>query len=635
MGTFLRKHHMLISLGLVSIALILVVVSIVALLNGALFDYPQPTRIFLQVNQFAPDGAIARENQQRGTTQWQLDVGANTTFIQGYAGMVSALAGQQVPLYISSQQPIGYQLDVYRIGWYGGAGGRLMFWVRDLHSLAQGTWNNYDGLIGCTTCTLDPTTRLRQLHWKLSYTLTVGANWLTGVYLIKMTAANHAEGFIPLVIRDDTTPTAVLANVPVNTYQAYNLWGGYSLYGMDDLHGDVIGDSRAYAVTFERPYDRSGGAADFLSWDIHTVRWLEREDMDVSYTTDVDLAEHPEALLYHRVFVDMGHDEYWAKSMRDGVVAARDQGVSMAFLGANDAFWQVRYGPDAEGNPDRILISYKVNSSPKDKDPVDAPKNDPYYPTHLDEVTAAWRDPLIKHPESEILGLSYHSIFAHNYYPSWDVLDGKLNSLAEGTGLKPGMHIPGGLLGYEYDGPPESTDHPPHLEYIAYTSVRDRYGYEDDAATAWYRAPSGALVFDAGSIWWCWGLDESTEVGAWQPPVLHGSTPISRLTEKLFHSMLSASPKAPLAPGQTPTPMPTATPHSHQSAHSHHHTSAVSIHLPQDAQRDVLAERLYPFRVIIGLDWRDMSHHYRTIEILPLFSLDNTVPKDYTVVCND
>jgi hypothetical protein len=558
MGTFIRKYPLLAALALVGFACIMVIVAVAMLLNGSLLDYPTTATNTLQMIQFAPNSAIAQENRLPGTTHWQLDVGANMTFIQGYAGTVSALAGQQVPLYISSQQPIAFQLDVYRIGWYGGAGGRLMQTVKNLQSPAQGTWNDHDGLVGCIPCTFDNTTRLHQLNWKSVYTLTVGNDWLTGVYLLKMTATNHAENFIVLVIRDDTTPTAVLANVPVNTYQAYNLWGGNSLYGEDDLQGNLIDNGRAYIVTFNRPYDRSGGASDFLSWDIHTVRWLEREDVDVSYTTDVDLTAHPDALLYHRVFVDMGHDEYWAKSMRDGVIAARDRGVSMAFLGANDAFWQVRYGPDANGNADRLLISYKVSST--FTNPVDAPQNDPYYPAHMNEVTAAWRDPILHQPESEILGLSYHSIFAHNYYPQWEMYTGKLDSLAAGTGLTPGMRLPGGLLGYEYDGPPATSDHPAHLELLSVTTVVNRYHNQDHAATAYYRATSGALVFDAGSIWWCWGLDESVEVGAWQPPVLHGSRPISRLTQNIIFDMLNDSPKAPLALGQTPTPTTTGTP---------------------------------------------------------------------------
>lgn len=558
MRTFFSKHRVSTSLALISIALIMVFVSVLALLNGNLFDYPNPTSNFLQVKQFAPDSVIALENQQTGTTSWQLDIGANTTFIQGYAGSVSALSGDAVPLYISSQRPISFRLDVFRIGWYGGAGGRLLQTITNLRSPAQGTWNNHEGLVGCASCTYDSTTRLHQTHWKAVYTLTIGADWVTGVYLLKMTAANHAEGYILLVVRDDTTPTTALANVPVNTYQAYNLWGGNSLYGMDDLHGDLLGDSRARAVTFLRPYDRSAGAADFLSWDIHTVRWLERSDMDVSYTTDVDISEHPEALLHHRIFIDMGHDEYWAKTMRDGVIAARDHGVSLAFLGANDAFWQARYGPAADGTPDRILISYKVLST--STDPVDAPKNDPYYPTHMDEVTTAFRDPILKEPEAELLGLSYHSIFSHNYYPQWEVARGQLASLAQGTGLQPGMQIPGGLLGYEYDGPADVGTHPPHIEMIAVSTVMNRYDKPDYAATAYYRAASGALVFDAGSIWWCWGLDESTEVGAWQHPHMHGNQAISRLMGNILSAMLNASPTAPLAPGQTPTPTPTPKP---------------------------------------------------------------------------
>jgi hypothetical protein len=560
MGAYIREHRPLVALLLAGGAVLMIIVAFVALIEGSLFDYPVARPAFLQVTSFAPDGAIARENQLPGSASWQLDVGANTTFIQGYAGAVSALPGASVPLYISSMAPSDYRLDVYRIGWYNGLGGRLMQSITGLHSGAQGTWNDRDGLVGCGTCSFDPGTRLVDAHWQPSYTLTIGSDWLSGMYLIKMTTANHAEGYIPLVVRDDTTPTAALASFPVNTYQAYNFWGGYSLYGRDDLHGHVLSDERAFKVSFNRPYDRDGGAGDFLTWDVHAVRWLERSAMDVSYTTDVDFAEHPESLLRHRIFIDIGHDEYWSKAMRDGAEAARDKGVSLAFLGANDSYWQMRYQPDANGDLDRTIVCYKGVSYAHDH--IDQLKNDPYYTKYRDEVTAAWRDPAVHRPEWELLGLAYHSIFGHNYYPQWVVPIGPLDPLEQGTGLQPGMHLPGGLVGYEYDGLPPVPDSTKKLVVLALSPIENRYGKKDEAATAYYRAASGALVFDAGSIWWSWGLDESVPIGTWQTPYIHGNQMISNLMTNILRAMLAASPRAPGATSATPSGTPTPHPPS-------------------------------------------------------------------------
>src|SRR6185437_3428264 len=179
---------------------------------------------------FQSDSLIARENQLLGTTAWELTPGTSTTFIQGYAGAVSALPGQNVPLYISSLTPSWYTLNVYRIGWYGGAGGRLVYTASYLRSTAQGVWRGSRGLVGCARCTTDPDTHLVEANWKESFLLHVGEDWVSGVYLIKLSVGTNAESYIPLVVRNDSSNAAVLVDIPVNTYQAYNVWGGYSLY---------------------------------------------------------------------------------------------------------------------------------------------------------------------------------------------------------------------------------------------------------------------------------------------------------------------------------------------------------------------------------------------------------------------
>jgi hypothetical protein len=506
----------------------------------------------LQVPPFDPSSPIAQENALLGTTAWQIDPKANTTFIQGYAGTTTALPGASVALYVSSQAPTTFALDVYRIGWYQGKGGRLYLHQAGLHSLAQGIWVLDGGWTSpCATCTLDSATHLLETHWKVTTHLTIGADWLSGVYLIKLTAANHAESYIPLVVRAPVSANLaaqapVLANIPFNTYQAYNFWGGYSLYGEDEDENIIYG-TRAYKVSFSRPYVRSAGAGDFLAWDIHTVRWMERADLNVTYTADDQLASALAAPTY-RVILMLGHGEYWTKAMRDGLDHARDTGISLAFLGADNGYWQARYEPDAAGVANRTLVCYKVSSGYKMTHlrnglEADTLALDPDYPKHPDLVTALWRDPVLHRPESELLGLEYRAIIMPHSHPDWVVSASALDPLEVGTGLTPGMHIKGGLLGYEFDtlGPANAT--PAGLHIIADSPVYTDYHSRVDALTAYYRAPSGAIVFDAGTIWWAWGLDESSSPDAFQANTVHGSPPISELTYNIISAMLAASAK--------------------------------------------------------------------------------------------
>ncbi len=508
----------------------------------------------LETTAFSTTSPIAVENRRPGTTAWMLDGRAArgtliggvpaTRYIQGYAGVVSALPGARVSLYISSVAPVGYRVDVYRIGWYQGLGGRLMYARTGLISAAQGYWTPKTGLVGCHACTIDPKTIEIDAHWRPSFTLPIGAGWLSGMYLVKLTATNGAESYIPLVVRDDASRAAALASFAVNTYQAYNEWGGASLYTILPATRHPPGMTLGTKVSFNRPYEQSAGSGFFLGWDIHTVRWMERTGLDVTYTTNVDVSEHADLLDRHALFLSIGHDEYWTKAMRDGIEAARDSGVSLGFFGANASYWQARYEPDASGAPDRMLVCYKVSSHWTPGDPQANPANDPMYPAHPDLVTTYWRDPILHRPENELLGIEYIGFFPFGrYMPDW-VATNTPDPLEIGTGLKPGEHIAGGLLGYEVDGAIDSQTAPPGVVLLSRSPVVIADGSHSItlmASTSYYRAASGAIVFDAGSIWWGWGLDDLSPPGANQPNLLRGNEAISKLTTNIIHAMLVAS----------------------------------------------------------------------------------------------
>ena len=108
-----------------------------------------------------------------------------------------------------------------------------------------------------------------------------------------------------MIVREPAGQHAsALVIAPVNTWQAYNPWGGKSLY---DFQSDGVA---AVKVSFNRPYHP---AHTFLEYDLDLIRWLEREGYDVSYTTDVDVDSQPGSLLQHTLVMTAGHDEYWSK----------------------------------------------------------------------------------------------------------------------------------------------------------------------------------------------------------------------------------------------------------------------------------------------------------------------------------
>lgn len=564
---------------------VIMLIALVIILISPIFDLPVVAKLLngtphikststpapkLIIPPFTNNSAVALENRQPGTNAWQIDPNTDIQFIQGYADRASAQPGEIVHLFVSAVAPVDYRLDVYRIGWYGGLGARLLSSIKGLHAQAQGYWSRGTGLVGCGSCSIDNTIHLIDAHWQASYSLSIGAAWVSGVYLLKLTATNHAETYIPLIVRDDTSQAALLVNLPVSTWQAYSIWGDYSLYGhYIRATGALVEPDRAKKVSFNRPYDRGAGAADFLSWDIHTIRWLERANVDVTYTTDIDLYEQPGLILHHRVFIDVGHDEYWTKQQRDAIQAARDQGISLGFFGANDGYWQARLEPDQSGNIDRTLVCYKVESD-LPNDPTAKPNLDPLYAINRELTTTQFRDPILNRPENELLGLMYSSIVerfdgGRSYKMfDWVVRSGRPDPLLSGTGLTPGQHISGGLVGYEYDRIFNNGRSPADLVILGDSPITSYQGLREHANTSYYRAPSGALVFDAGTIWWGWALDDFSPPAAPQSNLLRGNQKITNLTLNLLQAMLIASPPPSIAPGQTPsataTPEPTLTP---------------------------------------------------------------------------
>ena len=191
----------------------------------------------------------------------------------------------------------------------------------------------------------------------------------------------------------DESTADLLFQTSDTTWQAYNDWGGNSLYV-----GQGLADGRAYKVSYNRPFlDRSDPDGGRQSWPLHAeypmVRWLEANGYDVSYTTGIDTDRRGAELLEHKVFMSVGHDEYWSAAQRANVEAARDNlttPVNLAFFSGNAMFWKTRWedsphptpavSPTAP-TPYRTLVCYKEDPGAK-LDPADPPT-----------WTGRWSDP--------------------------------------------------------------------------------------------------------------------------------------------------------------------------------------------------------------------------------------------------
>jgi hypothetical protein len=264
------------------------------------------------------------------------------------------------------------------------------------------------------------------------------------------------------------------------------------------------------------------------------VRWLERSGYDVTYTTDLDVRRDSDMLRSHRAFLAVGHDEYWTWAMRQHLETARDRGTHLAFFAANSGYWQIRLEPSpVNGDRNRTIVAYKERALTNDPLFLDRdPGND-----HI--VTTKWRSAPVNRPEAALVGGMYLE-----GTPEIDgdlVIESPFNWIVKNTGLERGAHLPG-LLGYEVDGLAESS--PPNVIVLARSPVGHTF-----AASTVYQASSGALVFNAGSMQWIWGLDDF-RADPFEQPRMNPS--LQQMTRRLLDRMGQA-PEPTLAQGrQTP-----------------------------------------------------------------------------------
>src|SRR5205807_1583883 len=263
-------------------------------------------------------------------------------------------------------------------------------------------------------------TGLVRCNWTTTFRFGIDSQTLSGLYALKLVRADGKTHFIPLIVTDDR-PADLLFQASVQTYEAYNAWGGESLYSDSSR---TMAHGYATKVSFDRPFDHDRGLGQMLEWEVAMARFLERHGYDVTYATNVDVATGELRLLDRAgMFLSVGHDEYWAGEERTAVEAARDEGVPLAFFSSNSAYWKIRYedfrGP---GNP-RTIVCYKAGG-----DAMGA------------AASGLFRGNAINQPENEMLGIMYDS---WQFLPFPLVVGDPTAWLYKGTGLRAGDVVEG------------------------------------------------------------------------------------------------------------------------------------------------------------------------------------------------
>jgi hypothetical protein len=450
----------------------------------------------------APTAAEA-ESHKRGSERWRLQRPALDRQIEGYATRVGAPAGAAVGLRVSTDAP-RYRVRAFRIGSYRGGTGRQV-WQSHLLSGRRQPAGRLSSGPGRTVVA----------PWTDSVMVST-EGWPEGFYVFKLVASTGWHSHVPYVVTSRTVRGKVVLVAPVTTWQAYNDWGGYSLYESPPRQ------SQSWTVSFDRPYP-SPGSGQFLFGVAPVLIEAERLGIPLGYLTNLDLEAREPALKGAAAYVSMGHDEYWTLGMRRSVLRARDQGTNLVFLGANTMYWRIRTSAGPTG-PDRLVTGFRHDAA-LDRATL---RGDP-------DSTARFRDPPHPRPENSLTGMLYEC------FP----VDAPLQVASprwwgyRGTGVRRGDSFDN-LVGVEADRayPVPSTPRP--LQVVAHV----RYscgGVETSAQSVYYTAASGAGVFNAGTLRWTCAL--SARCG----PSFEVPRGTRRFVRRVTHNVLRAFARGPAA----------------------------------------------------------------------------------------
>ena len=486
----------------------------------------------------ATSPTISQENALVGATDWDI-TGAGDPDIQGFATDISVNVGQTVQFKIAAPGSSAYQINIYRLGYYGGAGARLVTTVSPSAALPQTQPACLDqmattGLVDCG-------------NWAVSASWAVPANAVSGIYIAKPVRADNGHAsHIVFVVRDDSRIADIVFQTSDTTWEAYNQYPGVSnnppgasLYCGGPLSN--AGSSylrscatRAAKVSYNRPFDtRAHDPQSFLfNAEYPMVRWLEANGFDVKYQSGVDTDRRGSDLTgasKPKAFLSVGHDEYWSANQRKTVENARNVGVNLAFLSGNEMYWKTRYEQsiDGSGTPYRTLVSYKETIANAKIDPaVDPITNIPIW-------TGTWRDPRFANvsdggqPENGLIG----QIFTVNCCSDRIKIPQEMgglrlwaNTSVSAAPVNDFYRTQDEILGYEWDEDLDNGSRPAGLIHLSSTTLVEPekltdFGANVSQGTAThtitlYRHNSGALVFGAGTVQWSWGLDGQHDRGS-------------------------------------------------------------------------------------------------------------------------
>ncbi|APZ91481.1 N,N-dimethylformamidase beta subunit family domain-containing protein [Fuerstiella marisgermanici] len=434
---------------------------------------------------------IVAENQRPGTTDWQLtrvrvnEGNYRTSLIEGYCSHQSVKAGDTLQIFVSTKPARKFTLDVYRMGYYDGKGG-----------CHKATFGPLEGKTQPTPEIGPMPGRLRECQWNASVEIPIPDDWVSGVYLGKLTTIPDTEhepywqSYVIFIVRDNRKADC-LFQCSDNTWHAYNRWPvNESLYTHPDgSHAPGV------AVSFDRPYGKynqifdhplSIGSGEFLLWEFPLSFWLEQNGYDVTYGSNLDTCD-ASFVKRCRTFISVGHDEYWDQRQYRAIESAMNEGVNLLWLCGNSIFVDSPFSPSSDGRPNRIITRKGCYGDLR----VDELES---YEAMFAGLKATGPD------ERRIMGV--RSVVPFNGGGDWTCSKPD-HWLFEGTGMKRGDSIPG-LVGWEHHGEPDPDR--ADMTVVAEGPIWSGGTREGRYESVVFSGPKDNVIFNASTIFWAQGL---------------------------------------------------------------------------------------------------------------------------------
>lgn len=416
--------------------------------------------------------------------------GAVVTGPEGWFSSSSATCGQVVPLHISGNG-LSVKISVFRMGYYGGAGARLVektVTKSIAHFRSQMNHN-----VGHTTITT---------NWPTAWNFKISRNTLPGQYLVRLDDSTGDSNFVPIMVTNPDSHDAVTFISSVLTWQSYNAWGNFSLYKGKDLSRAT----RSTVASFNRPYD-GDGSGQFRYMEYPLIRMTERLGIDLNYMTDLELHGHRGPLLNTKSIFLGGHSEYWTTQMRNVLDSSVAHGINLVSFGGNAGYNRPRLAAN-----NRDLIMWRgASTDPNRMDPVLA--------------TTRWRSAPVSRPEASLLGSQYVGLGVNGNFnitrpARWPfaILNGR-------TILK-------SVVGREVDSPLYSGG--PAVENLAWSKLMLK-GKPITAIATYYNNANKAGVIDISTNGWVCAIDN---VCPWHPAQFsETSRSVQLVTQEILQSL--------------------------------------------------------------------------------------------------